>query len=72
MNEEVEMPPQIDKEQRPSREPLPAKDDLTRSESDEPGRNFEQEVSDINTDPDAGFDFDLNPTDGRGDRRSER
>ena len=41
---------------------------------DEPGRNFEQEVSDsdINTDPDAGFDFDRNPTDDRDTRRSEK
>jgi len=35
-------------------------------------RNFEQSVSDINTDPDAGFDFDMNPTDDRDDRRSDR
>jgi hypothetical protein len=35
-------------------------------------RNFEQSVSDINTDPDAGFDFDMNPTDDRKDYRSER
>jgi hypothetical protein len=47
-------------------------DERIRSQSDEPGRNFEQEVSDINTDPDAGFDFDLNPTDGQEGRRSER
>jgi hypothetical protein len=41
---------------------------------DEPGRNFEQEVSDsdINTDPDAGFDFDRTPTDEQDPRRSER
>jgi hypothetical protein len=39
---------------------------------DEPGRNFEQEVSDINTDPDAGFDFDHTPTDKQETRRSER
>ena len=32
---------------------------------DDPGRNFEEEVSesDINMDPDAGFDFDRTPTD---------
>jgi hypothetical protein len=35
-------------------------------------RNFEQSVSDINTDPDAGFDFDMNPTDDEEMRRSER
>jgi hypothetical protein len=41
---------------------------------DEPGRNFEQEVSDsdINTDPDAGCDFDRNPTDDRDTRHSEK
>jgi hypothetical protein len=41
---------------------------------DEPGRNFEQEVSDsdINTDPDAGFDFDRTPSDDTDARRSER
>jgi hypothetical protein len=43
-----------------------------RSQSGEPGRNFEQEVSDINNDPDAGFDFDLNPTDEQEHKRSER
>ena len=41
---------------------------------DEPGRNFEQEVSDsdVNGDPDAGFDFDRNPTDKQEPKRSER
>jgi hypothetical protein len=41
---------------------------------DEPGRNFEQEVSDsdVNGDPDAGFDFDRNPTDEQEPKRSER
>jgi hypothetical protein len=41
---------------------------------DEPGRNFEQEVSDsdVNDDPDAGFDFDRNPTDEQEPKRSER
>jgi hypothetical protein len=41
---------------------------------DEPGRNFEEEVSerDINTDPDAGFDFDRTPTDEHEARHSDR
>jgi hypothetical protein len=43
-----------------------------KSQSGEPARNFEQAVSDINTDPDAGFDFDLNPTDDRESTSSER
>jgi len=44
------------------------------SARDEPGRNFEQEVSDsdINTDPDAGFDFDRTPGDEKDARRSDR
>jgi len=49
---------------RPAEEPQP-------SDAGEE-RNFEQEVSDINTDPDAGFDFDLNPTDEHKRRTSER
>ena len=57
-----------DADRRPPRE----EEERIRSQRDEPGRNFEQEVSDINTDPDAGFDFDLNPTDGREGKRSER
>jgi len=51
---------------------LREEDERIRSQPDEPGRNFEQEVSDINNDPDAGFDFDLNPTDDREGKRSER
>jgi hypothetical protein len=54
------------------RESLRWEDERVRSQSDEPGRDFEQEVSDINTDPDAGFDFDLNPTDEKDPTRSER
>lgn len=55
------------------RERLRQKGERIRSHSgDDPGRNFEQEVSDVTTDPDAGFDFDLNPTDHREDRHSER
>ena len=62
----------VDRQKSGERGGLPEEDERIRSETDEPGRNFEQEVSDINTDPDAGFDFDLNPTDEQEDRRSER
>lgn len=54
------------------RKRLREEDERIRSRSGESGRNFEQSVSDINTDPDAGFDFDLNPTDDQEHRRSER
>jgi len=43
-----------------------------RRQPTETTRNFEQSISDINTDPDAGFDFDLNPTDDRDSRNSDR
>ena len=54
------------------RERLREEEERIKSQSGEPGRTFEQEVSDINTDPDAGFDFDLNPTDDREFKSSER
>ena len=54
------------------RKRLREEDERVRSPSGEEGRNFEQEVSDINNDPDAGFDFDLNPTDEQEHKRSER
>jgi len=54
------------------RKRLREEEERIKSQSGEPGRNFEQEVSDINNDPDAGFDFDLNPTDEQEHKRSER
>ena len=63
---------ELDGHKRENRERLRQEEERIRSQSGESGRNFEQEVSDINTDPDAGFDFDLNPTDEHDDRRSER
>ena len=63
---------ELDRHKAAERERLREEEERIRSQSDEPGRNFEQEVSNINTDPDAGFDFDLNPTDEHEDRRSER
>ena len=55
-------------EDRPRRD----EQERIRSGGHEPGPNFEQQVSDINNDPDAGFDFDVNPTDGQEGRQSER
>jgi hypothetical protein len=69
--EEVKMR-ELDRQTNEDRERLRQEEERIRSQSGEPERNFEQEVSDINTDPDAGFDFDLNPTDDHEDRHSDR
>lgn len=63
------MPRRHDEDERPSRDP----DDITgRLPEQEPREapNFDSRVSDVNTDSDAMFDEDLNPTDEP--RRSER
>jgi hypothetical protein len=54
---------------RPWEEPQ-GRDRRPGDETSEEGRNFESRVSDVNTDPDAMFDEDLNPTDEP--RQSER
>ena len=65
--------PERDRQEQTEREPPLTEAERMRAR-DEPGRNFEQEVSDsdTNTDPDAGFDFDRSPTDEQEARRSER
>ena len=64
---------ELDRHRGEDRERLRREGERIRSQSgDDPGRNFEQEVSDVSIDRDAGFDFDLNPTDEREDRHSER
>lgn len=65
------MPERTDERGRGRWNPEEARE-RARANAPEEDRNFEAQVSDINTDPDAGFDFALNPTDEKDRRESER
>ena len=64
------MPNRRDEHTRKPGESEQERDRPSGSDTAEEGRNFESRVSDMNTDPDAMFDEDLNPTDEP--RRSDR